>query len=278
MNSSQLIALEEGRLQRKRLIKGIERAVTSDLNLLYPHTYIFSPPGLGKSFTINKFLKGNDIIHFEITGAQSMFAFGINLATIKYNYPDEKVIIVVDDCDTLFKNEENINIMKNILSGNRSYTYQKNIESQISSLGEMQYNAVQHFRIHDQIGFRVALDNFVFIFSSNFKLPTDEEAFNCRNKSIKKTHLNAIRSRCNTIDFELNKFQHYGWITDVVLSEFDDINALIKDKIFNWVWYNWENLNERSLRTIEKMIQTYKNDPESYIDMWCIDFLRNIER
>jgi len=276
MNTQQLNAIIEGKLLRGRLIRYVESAVNSELGIEYPHTYIFSPPGLGKTYTVMNELRKKDAKFIEISGAQTMFAFGIHLSTIKYMIPDEKIIIAVDDCDSLFKNEENINIMKNVLAGNKVFSYRKSIESQFKSLSELQIESVQSFRNENQMGFQIPTENFVFIFTSNLKLPTDDEAFDQRSKSSissMKTHLNAIRSRCNTLDFDLSKRQHYGWISEVVLNEFNHIDDDLKHKIIDWLWINWDNLNERSIRTIEKMIQSFKLDKEGYEDIWNIDFL-----
>jgi hypothetical protein len=280
METIHLLAIEEGKTQRKRLVNCVERAINSDLGIAYPHTYIYSPPGLGKTYMVNKYLKEKEINYYEISGALSMYVFGINLATIKFRHPEEKVVIVVDDCDALFKNEESINIMKNVLSGNKCYTYQKNIAPQMNQLTEFQSNAVSNFLIGDQIGFRVPTDNLVFIFTSNFKLPTDLEAFGLNAKravSNRKLHLNAIRSRCNTVDFELNKIQHFGWIGDVVLNDFSELNSNHKEEILIWLWMNWDRLNERSIRTIEKMMQIIDLNQGEYQSLWSIDFLNNSE-
>jgi hypothetical protein len=195
--------------------------------------------------------------------------------------PNEKVIVIVDDCDTIFKNEENINIMKNVLSGNKAFSYRKNIATQINSLSGEQYEAIQSFRNETQLGFQVPTDNFVFIITSNIKLPTDEEVYgkgSKNNLSAKKAHLNAIRSRCNTIDFQLTKFQHYGWIADVVLNELNDLDDNLRNKIVDWLWKNWDNLNERSIRTVEKMIQIYELNSEGFEEVWNVEFLNIAER
>ncbi len=278
MTTTQLIAIEEGKKHRERLSRIIDRAIKSSLSSNYPHTYIYSPPGLGKTYSVNKSLSTNNCLYFEVSGSVSMFAFGISLATIKWSFPNQKVIISVDDCDVLFKNEESINIMKNILSGNRVYSYQKNINAQLGNLSELQRAAVENFSTEHQMGFRVPCDNFIFIFTSNFKLPTDDEVSGSRSKghSSRKIHLNAIRSRCNTMDFELNKIGHYGWLADVLINELN-IQQKHKDEILEWLWKNWDNLNERSLRTIEKMAQSIINDPEEYKILWELDFLNDKE-
>ena len=37
---------------------------------------------------------------------------------------------------------------------------------------------------------------------------------------------------------------------------------------------NWDNMNERSIRTVEKMAETMIEDPTGYKDSWEIDYLK----
>lgn len=281
MNEKQHTALKEGQAQRKRLTHIVNKAVKSSPCAAYPHTYIYSPPGLGKTFTVNQSLKGLDIPFFELSGAVSMFAFGVSLATIRFKMPkDQTIIVSVDDCDGILKNEENINIMKNVLSGKRIFAYEKSLQSQIGNLTELQQQAIQFHSTDDRMGFSVPTENIIFIFTSNFRLPDDDEVKEARekggNKNILKVHRNAIRSRCKTMDFDLTKEQHWGWMADVMLSS--ELNKCLEENdkytILNWVWNNWEKMTERSIRTLEKMAETLIEEPEDYIISWEIDLLK----
>ena len=66
-----------------------------------------------------------------VSGNISMFAFGMSLACIRYQYGDKAVVILVDDCDEIFKTALNVNIMKNVLDGARVYSYEKSLQSQV---------------------------------------------------------------------------------------------------------------------------------------------------
>ncbi len=281
MKHTQLTALQEGQSQRKRLTHIVKKAVKSSPSASYPHTYIYSPPGLGKTYTVTESLKEMDVPFFELSGAVSMFAFGVSLATIKFKMPkDQTIIISVDDCDGILKNEENINIMKNVLSGKRIFAYEKSLQSQIGNMTPLQQQAIEFHSSDDRMGFTVPTDNMIFIFTSNFRLPTDDEAALARDKGGNKNtlvgHRNAIRSRCKTMDFELNKHQHWGWMADVILNEIvnDCLSEKDKHTILNWVWNNWDNMTERSIRTIEKMAETICEEPEDYLMAWEIDYLK----
>lgn len=273
-------AIKRGKLVRKRLIKTVERAVTVDTTDVYPHTYIYSPPGLGKTHTVNSHLDKMGVEHYEISGAMSMFAFGVSLAVIRYNRPTGKIIINVDDCDGIFKNEENINIMKNVLSGSRTFTYNKSVKTLLTQYSELQQAAVEHFSSEEQVGFSVPTNDLVFIFTSNFSLPTDDEAAQASQKggtrNIRKVHLNAIRSRCKTVDFELDQVTHFGWLADVCLNEnlVPTVSDEVKEDMLIFILTNWSKMTERSIRTLEKMAQVANDEPEDYKLVWELDFLK----
>lgn len=281
MKNEQLTALQQGQAQRKRLVYIVKKAVNANPNAAYPHTYIYSPPGLGKTYTVNQALKTTGVPFFELSGAVSMFAFGVSLATIRFKMPkDQTIIISVDDCDGILKNEENINIMKNVLSGKRIFAYEKSLSSQIANLTPVQQQAIQFHSTDDRMGFTVPTDNMIFIFTSNFRLPDDNEVKEARekggNKNILKVHRNAIRSRCKTMDFDLNKDEHWGWMADVMMTS--TLNDCITDDqktiILDWVWNNWSKMTERSIRTLEKMAETMCEEPEDYKMSWEIDYLK----
>ena len=91
-------------------------------------------------------------------------------------------------------------------------------------------------------------------------------------------HKNAIRSRCNVADFDLKNVAHWGWIADVALNT-DCLNPIEysqeeKIEILNFIWTNWKDLTERSIRLLEKMAIILKQYPDSYNTIWEIDFLK----
>lgn len=277
---TQLQAIDNGAAKRKRLKALAEKASNASVDSKFPHTYIFSPPGLGKTFTVSKAVEMAGIENYVISGNQSMFAFGIQLAVInRFTPKDKSVVIIVDDCDEILKNAQNINIMKNVLSGNKVYSYEKSLQSQWSNLSDVQKEAIEFHSDDSKMGFSVPTNRFIFIFTSNFKLPNDDEVKNARDKQQAKAvilgHLNAIKSRCKPADFELDDTETWGWIADCILNE-DCIDIPYEDKIIllDWMYYNWNNMNERSIRTAEKMAESMIDDPTGYKDDWEIDYLK----
>ncbi len=140
-----------------------------------------------------------------------------------------------------------------------------------------------YYQNREKMGYCVPTDNMVFVFTSNFKLPVDDEVVTARQKGLSKAtllaHKNAIRSRCKVGDFDLSWQEHWGWIADIVLNtsclsmyQTDDMENQI---ILNFLWHNWRQLKERSIRLIEKMAVVMRESPDNYTLIWELDFLKN---
>lgn len=274
---------KRGVANRQRLIQTVKRISPANTGNKYRHTYLFSPAGLGKSFSVLKHLEENKIDHRVVSGNFSMFAFGIQLAVISYTNPKRKpLVIFVDDCDELFRTEANCNTMKNAMHGITKFTYEKSLASQWTNLSDIQKEAIQHFQGEGKMGFEVPTNNMTFVFASNYQLPVDDDVLIARKKGqVKSTllaHKNAIRSRMWVRDFNLSQRDQWGWIADVVLNTncLDQYNVSIDDKliILDFVWNNWRRLTERSIRLVEKMVEIMIFDPETYLEMWELDFTK----
>jgi hypothetical protein len=283
-NSSSLTkeeSLARGTNKRERMIRLIENLTQFHQKEKFPHLYIYSPPGLGKTHTVNQFLKESELPYFVVSGNTSMFAFGIQLAVINHqNIDNSNIIIYVDDCDEIFKNEQNCNTMKNVLDGEKKFVYEKSLASQWSFLGDIQKEAINYHSEEGKMGFVVPTDNIRFVFTSNFSLPIDDDVQLARKKggykSVLMAHRNAIRSRCKVADFDLTTQEHWGWIADVTLNPdfLPEISLSKKSIILEFLWDNWTHLNERSIRSIEKMANLMKYYPDEYLNLWEMDYLK----
>lgn len=270
-----------GKELRARFINQIKRITKSKKDGKYCHGYIYSPPGIGKTYTIKKLLSEAGVNSINITGNVSMFAFGIQLAVISHHNPErERVVVFVDDCDSLFSTEENCNAMKNVLDGTKVFTYEKSLFSQSSNLTDIQRQSVEAHMREDRMGFEVPTDFMTFLFASNFKLPIDDDIRCLKNRmshrSILLTHKNAIRSRCHVGDYDLNQEELWGWISDVIKTtkclDPYQLPDSAKDEILDFLWDNWNVLTERSIRVVEKMAITMNEYPDTYHVNWQIDF------
>lgn len=274
-------AIENGGAKRLHLKQKAFEAATGDLNAAYPHTYIYSIPGLGKTYEVTKILRDQKVDHYVISGNISMFAFGVNLAVLAYkNRSKKRFVVVVDDCDEIFKNAENINIMKNILGGLKEFAYSKSMQAFYPNLSDIQKEAIDCYADEATIGFKVPTKNMIFVFTSNIKLPNAAELKKVQSLNTPKAknirHLHAIKDRCKPADFDLTPDEHWGWIAHGVLN--DNVIKVSKEKkfiILEWMHTNWDKLSESSMRTVQKMADTMKQFPDFYKDQWIMDFLIN---
>jgi hypothetical protein len=276
-------ALVAGNQNRKRFLQMVSKLPHVKDDDKYPHKFVFGYPGIGKSYEITNHLKASGAKYLMVTGSVSAFSFGIQLAVINYSNPtQERLIIFCDDVDTLVASEASCNQLKSALHGPRRFTYEKSLQSQWTSLSELQKEALMHHQEEGKMGFSVDCKSMSFILVSNIQLPTDDEVRIAREKGKGKAsllaHKNAIRSRCMVQDFSLSNAELWGWIADVVLRtdclEQFDMSKDEKCIMLNFVWDNWENLTERSIRLLEKMTIIKKEYPDSYERVWEIDFLK----
>lgn len=274
--------INEAKTHLKRLSE-IER--TLDGESTKRHIYVYSPPGIGKSHFLTQLLEGKDIPHFKINGAISLASFGIGLAVLRYqNQNKEKILVVVDDCESLFGDNDFANTVKNVLEGkNRSYQYNKIQKGWNKGLTDEQRESIEFHSNPKTGGFEVPTDQFVFIFLSNTKLPTDKDikAMKSGKPRDLANHRRAIRSRCKTIDLDLNRELLWGWIAymtetyDIVenrLAGFADSGKIIAE-ILNWLFSNRNSTIEFSLRTVQKMAESYVINTEHYEASWEQEFL-----
>jgi hypothetical protein len=212
-----------------------------------------------------------------------MFAFAVELAIIKYLKPKDKVVIVIDDCDKLLSSAEEINVMKKLFEG-KPLNYARNIRpGDVGEEGSVAHNALTAAQNQEGVGFSVDCSNFHFIVTSNLRLPEEDDVRRIliKNDNIpsKKyemaSHLNAIRSRCATKDLDFTWQEKWGNVAFVLLEDngCPDLSNEEKMYLLKYMFQNFEDLKETSIRTAEKMSELMKSDPENYEDEWYNDFV-----
>jgi hypothetical protein len=268
-----LAAYSAGQTHRKGLSQIGNKISTTSIKEKYPHVYISSDAGLGKTYEVNSAMAKNKVKHYCISGNMSMFAFGVQLATINHLDPKSISIISVDDCDEILRNEANINIMKNVLDGAKTFHYQKHLGGLISQLDPLQQSAVERHQKPGVSGFVVPTDRMIFVFTSNTHLPHQDDP----NKNNKTIHLKAIADRCRVYEIALTPEEKWGWITDVAANT-NAIDSSIPRKIVEeatmFMWENWDCLTKKSIRTLQMMCDDYVNDPKNYKKFWEAQYVK----
>jgi hypothetical protein len=282
MSQKQLQAIEQGQIQNERMRLLIDKATRSSIDRKYKDYYIYAPPGLGKTFMVQEYLSNSEINCYPVSGNISMYAFGVSLAVVGYMTPSDKKIVIHDDCETLFENSNNVNVMKKILDTDRVFVYEKSLQSQRSSLNDIQKDAIDFFSEPGKMGFKVPTNNMTFIFTSNKRLPYDNEVEMARAKGRSKAnylaHLNAIRSRVHVADFELTKNEFWGWISSVVIESdcLNDYEPTPEEicEVLDFLFHHWGHFKEKNIRTVEKMFSVMRDFPETYERVWKMDYLK----
>lgn len=283
MESSKQKFEKEAKSQMKRLTE-IESVITREGN--NRHIYVYSPPGIGKTHYITELFDRTGLKYSKISGAVSFPMFGVTLATLNHQNPTERSIyVLIDDCESILSDVNFTNSIKNVLEGkNRTFQYNKVSASWMKTLTEEQRKAVESHQKDGRVGFEVPTDRFIFIFLSNTKLPNDKEVKNMKSSGRVKelaAHRASIRSRCKTIDLDMNRDTLWGWLSLVVktqdvigerLNEFSNPDV-ITESIMNWLFHNRKYTVEFSLRTIQKMAESYAINPENYEGFWENEFL-----
>ena len=277
MKLSKEQALTQGREQRMRLRfvgNNIRNINPSDR---YPHYYIYSKPGLGKTHTVREALQGSDHEVYHLSAAESMFIFGIHLSVLNHTVPQDKTIVVVlDDAENLLNSTENINIFKGMLDGvDRHYKYSKKLDSALGQMSNRIQECVMAHTSPDQVGFIVPTTRFSFVFTSNIKLPDYSDIESVKNPSrvSRLMHLLAIRDRVKPVDFDLTDEQMWGWITDASTTSLtSEYPKEIVEEACDFLWDNWSRLKTKSIRLVHQMCDEYVNDPVNYKDIWSLDY------
>lgn len=248
------------------------------------HVYVYSPAGLGKTHAVLSALEARGVPYKYITGSVTIAYFAVELATMLYENPGEdEILLVVDDCDSMFLDVQFANIIKGVLErANSSFQYNKYGKGWIATLSEVQQKAVAALSTGNSVGFSVPTSRFRFCFLSNIKLPTRTSV---RKSGIGRAHelelhRSAIRSRCKTLDFDLTFDHTWGWVANVVLDSKalieeigDNDYEVIANSILQWMWTNRAQMKELSIRTAQKMGESLSNGGDS--DDWEDELLEN---
>jgi len=287
LSSKQKAAIEAGRLKRNRLVRATKQAANQiDLDEKPIHYYIYGPSGIGKTFNSVKAVEDSNVPYFTVSGNVSMYNFAIKLGIIAFQNLDKKCVVIIDDCDEVLKDAKSINQMKELLAENK-LSYDKRFHlNQLGDEDSLPYQAIEYWMNGNGVGFQVDCSNITFIITSNIRLPYDstadeivEKAGGMDNaKSIRARHLAAIRGRCEVKDLDMTMEEKWGNLASVCLEDSacsDCQNDQEKIFILNYIWNNWDNMKETSIRTAEKMARTLKIEgAKNIVDAFDADYLR----
>jgi len=297
--------LQQGAGMRQSMIDTIVETVeaalkppVNDYDEWYSDAIISGTAGIGKTHNAIKQLNAKGIHPIVIKGNQSIANLSGALMAYHYRFvnrpnpqPGEKLVLVFDDCDSLFETRDSINVLKGMTGKPGQRVFQHNVQVNKHQYSDFVQSIIDNYAPADgSSGIHVPCDDIVFIFTTNFPIPTEREAkeYMAKKKAAtpqanKKMDLAAIRRRfAPTPSYVLSKKVNWGWIAEVGLNDGGlDILPDQQSKIIvlDWMWNNWDELNESNISTMEKMAIQMLRFPDSYRDRWersLIDQMRSI--
>ena len=298
--SKQKAAIVDGQQKRNALIRATKLAANraTEINELRGSfkcdTILSGSTGIGKSHNIEKAFKEGEVPVVKLTGTQSMFFFATRLMlehhifeSTKEQTGQEKLMVLVDDCDSFFQSKDNINILKGMTGkeGTRVLQYNKAIQEHLMS-PEMMTILDQYRNPNGAQGFQINCDDIIFFLTTNFALPSENYANTYMKKhgptgrSNRLQDLTAVRRRFTCKDFILEKDVNWGWIAEVALNDGlldflgkDELAQFKKFTVLDWMWNNWEKMMEHNLDTVYDLALHMSESPTEYKDIWEADYI-----
>lgn len=201
-------------------------------------------PGVGKTYTVEQILdsaKESNNIQYEIVrGTLS----AINLYKMAYRLRNRGSVLVLDDADSIFNDEEALNILKALCdsSAHRKVSWAK----------ESRY-------LEDEDVPRGFEFNGAVIFISNL----DFQRFVDEGKNKYAQHFEALMSRSMYLDLRLHTRAELGvWVEHVAKNRNiftrEEITSEEGEQVLDFLREHRNNLRELSIRTLLKTIQLLK--------------------
>lgn len=236
------------------------------------HTYIYSPPGAGKTYAVETTANQMGVEMVKVQGATSMNALLTQLAVAVYT-SERAVVVWIDDCDSIFSDVDSLNVMKGALDEGRNVlAWNKNLTIQIqqylksgSPADRRKGQALQAFQPTGSVGIEVPTDRIRFIITSNQPLTAPTDRLNTKRKA----HEAAIRDRVNYVAFDLKGKEPWGWIASQLLNNnVLDLNDSQKYILLDWMFRHWGQLTATSMRAVKEFAADMLNHPDDYTDEW----------
>jgi len=223
---------------------------------------VTGPPGVGKSFGVEKVLKDAGVMLKMESQGGSLRKFGvekgaaspIGLYQLLYDYSASGSVLVLDDCDSVLYDELSLNLLKAALDSSTKRTLSWRSESR----------ALANNGVPDSFDFKGSI-----IFITNVKFE--------RTRGKLKDHLDAIMSRCHYLDLTLDTMRDKflrckqivadGMLNDYKFSEEEQTDLM------DYIYTNKNKLREMSLRMVLKIADLRKmnaNKWKSYAESTCM--------
>lgn len=247
----------------KKLVKRSDSEILSDLvtrfevltkltvgsvNRNIRSAVITGAPGVGKTYTVERVLnlaRDSQGTQFEIVrGAISP----VEMYKLGYRMRAPGNVVVIDDADSVFGEEDSLNILKALCDSNKTRT--------VSWLKDS--NTIKQDDVPNQYEFHGAL---LFISNLNFQEYIDAG----KNKLV--PHFEALMSRSLYLDLRLHTRDEISvWVKHVAtkgkMLQTEGLTPAQGNEVLDFISENRDSLRDLSLRTVQKLSQMVRSDKD----------------
>lgn len=222
-------------------------------------------PGIGKTYTCEEVLKANPVSE-DAKGIRHGIVKGVvtpvNLFALLYRFRKAGSVLVLDDCDSVFEDDNAINLLKGATdtSSDRVLTYMA------------ESNTLKDMGIPRRFRFEGAL-----IFLSNLNMKRFISGF-ARSKT--SDHMRALVDRAFWLDMDLHARDEVAVWVDYsvrkrkILTKSEGLSDKQASELLDWIMQDPSLMATLSLRTVVKGATLVREWPEDWRDM-AATFLRN---
>jgi hypothetical protein len=200
-------------------------------------------PGVGKTYTVEQILEHSEVPHEIVRGSLS----ALHLYMLAYQYRKPGNVIVLDDADSIFNDEDALNILKALCdtSSTRKVSYMKEAPQ------------LRDNDIPQQFEYEGAM---IFISNLDFQTFVDE------GKNKYAQHFEALMSRSLYLDLRLHNRDELGvWVNHISsagkIFDREDVPTHLRAPILNFLKTHRNDLRELSIRTLMKLCGLAKDNP-----------------
>lgn len=202
-------------------------------------------PGVGKTYTVEQILGRANTKHDVIRGSLS----AINLYMKAYEYRQPGSVLVLDDADSIFNDEDALNILKALCD--------TSAERKVSYLKEAHALKADGKDVPQQFTFNGAM---IFITNLDFQTFVDQ------GKNKYAVHFEALMSRALYLDLRLHTRHELGvWVGHIAengrIFDREEVPRHLRPQILNFLTSHRETLRELSIRTLMKLCGLAKDNP-----------------
>lgn len=227
---------------------------------------ISGAPGIGKTYTVEQKigLRGEERQNFRSRVVKGAIT-PVNLYKLLYKYRHKGEVVVLDDSDTIFFDDQGVSILKAALDSSPVRTISWLAESNALKGDEEVGDIPQQFDYHGTM---------IFITNTDFQGIVD------KGSSKLAPHFGALMSRAIYVDLKVHDPRAIAvWVNYLVdktnmLKNHYDITREQQKLALAWIMDNYENMRTLSLRDAMKIGQFMRSDPEGWIELAEITLLR----